>query len=392
MIDKKIVFFVVFLVFVSSSYGSYSFFSTQQKKIIKREEKKGITQEEIEANVPKTEECPINGQMMTVKQKDKWVIRRPLGIMIENSKDARPQSGLSSADVIYEAVAEGGITRFLAIFYCQDAAFVGPVRSARVHFMKMLREYGDYPLYGHVGGANCDAETGSGCANGAKADALGLINKLGWGSYNDMNQFSVPFPYYWRDYDRLPNVATEHTVYTSTEKLWKYAKEKRLLTNVDEEGISWDKTFTKWKFQEDAKLAERGSTTKVSLSFWSSFSSEMAVDWVYDKQTNYYNRKNGGVAHFDKNTGKQIQAKNVIVLFASETPANDGYDGGHILYGLTGTGDALVFQNGKTIKATWSKEDEETRISLLDENDKIIPIVRGKVFFEILPIGNKVQY
>lgn len=392
MIDKKIVFLVAFLVFISSSYGSYSFFSMQKKNETKNEEKKVLTQEEIEANEPKPEECPINGQMMTTKQKEKWVTRRPLGIMIENSKDARPQSGLSTADVVYEAVAEGGITRFLAVFYCQDASFVGPVRSARVHYMKMLREYGDYPLYGHVGGANCDPETGSGCANGAKADALGLINRLGWSSYNDMNQFSVPFPYFWRDYDRLPNVATEHTVYTSTEKLWKYAKEKRLLTNVDEDGVSWDKTFTKWKFQDDAVLGQRGSGTRIKLSFWNSFSSEMAVEWVYDKQTNFYLRKNGGVAHLDKNTGKQIQAKNIIVLFANESPANDGYDGGHILYALTGTGDALVFQNGKTIKATWSKEDEETRISLSDENDKIISIVRGKVFFEILPIGNKVQY
>lgn len=392
MIDKKIVFFVVFLVFLSSSYGSYSLFSTQKKNITQTEEKKIGNLEEVESNEPKTEMCPINGQMMTVKQKDKWVTRRPLGVMIENSKDARPQSGLSSADVVYEAVAEGGITRFLAIFYCQDAAFVGPVRSARVHFMKMLREYGDYPLYAHVGGANCDPESGSGCANGAKADALGLISKLGWASYNDMNQFSVPFPYFWRDYDRLPNVATEHTVYSSTDKLWKYAKEKRLLTNVDEEKNAWDKTFTKWKFQDDAVLASRGKATKMSLSFWNSFSSEMAVEWVYDKQTNFYNRKNGGVPHLDKNTGKQIQAKNVIVIFADESPANDGYDGGHILYDLTGTGDALVFQNGQAVKATWSKEDEETRLSLSDENDKIIPIVRGKVFVEILPIGNKVQY
>ncbi len=393
MVDKKIVGISVVFVFFLSLVGSYVFFSGRGSVVSKpTDSAKTLSQEEIEESEPKTEECPINGQMRTVKQKDAWVTRRPLGVMIENSKDARPQSGLSAADVIYEAVAEGGITRFLAIYYCQDAPFVGPVRSARVHFMTMLREYGEYPLYAHVGGANCDPETGSGCANGAKADALGLIRKLGWASYNDMNQFSVPFPVFWRDYDRLPNVATEHTVYSSTEKLWKYAKDKRILSNIDEEKVPWDKTFVSWKFQDDANSAKRGSTAKINLSFWNSFSSEMAVEWVYDKEKNQYMRKNGGVAHIDKNNNKQLTAKNIVVIFAQESPANDGYEGGHILYGLVGEGDALVFQNGNSFKATWSKEDAETRIAFTDAEGKEIAMVRGKVFFEILPIGNKVVY
>jgi hypothetical protein len=312
--------------------------------------------------------------------------------MVENHVEARPQSGLSSADVVYEAVAEGGITRFLAVFYCQDAPFVGPVRSARVHFMTMLREYGEYPLYGHVGGANCDPESGSGCANGAKADALGLVQKLEWGSYNDMNQFSVPFPYYWRDYDRLPDRATEHTVYTSTAKLWDYAKLKRELTNVDSEDVSWDKTFETWKFADDAEVAKRGIVNKIQLGFWNSFANEFSVVWNYDKTKNTYLRTNGGKLHLDKNTNKPLDAKNIIAVFAKESPANDGYEGGHILYQLIGEGDALVFQNGKSIKATWKKETAESRMKWYDENDKEISLVKGKVFVEIQPIGNTVTY
>jgi hypothetical protein len=377
---------------VISFGGTYGVMQMMQNSKQTTPVKKLATPTEEESSEPKTEACPINGQMMTVAQKNKWVTRRPLGIMIENHVEARPQSGISSADVVYEAVAEGGITRFLSIFYCQDAPFVGPVRSARVHFMKMLREYGEYPLYGHVGGANCDAETGSGCANGAKADALGIIRKLGWDAYNDMNQFAVPFPYYWRDYERLPNVATEHTVYSSTAKLWDYAKTKRLLTNVDEEGVSWDKTFESWKFADDAAVADRGTTNKIQLGFWNSFASDFSVVWDYNSKKNTYVRVNGGKPHLDKNTGKQLEAKNIIVVFAKESPANDGYDGGHILYALEGEGDALVFQNGKAIKATWKKADPESRMKWYDEKDKEISIVRGKVFVEILPIGNKVTY
>ena len=383
---------VAFVVGLLSFGGSYFFVSSQQNQKKLADTKKTSATQEEDTSEPRTQECPINGQMMTVAQKNKWVTRRPLGVAIENHVEARPQSGLSSADVVYEAVAEGGITRFLGIFYCQDATTIGPIRSARVHFITLLREYGEYPLYAHVGGANCDATTGSGCANGAKADALGLIQKLEWGSYNDLNQFGVPFPYYWRDYERLPNVATEHTVYSSTAKLWDYAKTNRKLTNVDSDGVAWDKTFESWKFADDAKAADRGTTNKIQFGFWNSLANDFNVIWNYNSTKNTYSRIDGGKAQLDKNTGKQLEAKDVVVVFAKESPANDGYDGGHILYQLTGTGDALVFQNGKAIKATWNKETPETRMKWYDENDKEISVVRGKVFVEILPIGNKVTY
>lgn len=400
MLNKKIVWFIGFIVFILSTYTAYSYFSSTNGGLFSpvstyqtpKQNGNNVDETNIAPEEPKTEECPINGEMLTKTHKQLWEKRRPLGIMIENHKDARPQSGLSSADIIYEAVAEGGITRFLAIYYCKDTAHVGPVRSARVYFIKLLQEYGNYPLYAHVGGANCDLETGSGCANGAPADAIGIIRKLGWDAYNDLNQFGVPFPYYWRDYERLPNRMTEHTVYTSTTKLWQYAKDKRKLTNVDEKGITWDVNFTQWKFKDDEKLDKRGNTTKISFGFWTSFASDFAVNWLYDKANNVYKRENGGALQLDKNNGKPIQAKDVIIVFAKESPANDDYEGGHMLYRVIGSGDALVFQNGNVIKTTWKKEDEETRMKFFDENNQEITIVRGQIFVEILPIGNKVTY
>ncbi len=399
MLSKKIAFLIALVVFLLSSYTSYSFFSAKGELSILSPLSKyqppktnGQGGEEEVSNEPKTEECPINGEMLTKTQQKKWEARRPLGVMIENHKDARPQSGLSSADVVYEAVAEGGITRFLALYYCKDASYVGPVRSARIYFIKLLQEYGAYPLYAHVGGANCDAETGSGCENGAPADAIGTIRELGWEVYNDLNQFGVPFPYYWRDYERLPNRVTEHTVYSSTSKLWQFAASKRDLTNVDEDGKAWDASFEKWKFMDGAKLADRGSVGKISFGFWNAFASDFAVTWTYDKTANSYKRGNGGVAHIDKNTGKQLETKNVVVVFAKESPANDGYEGGHILYKITGSGDGLVFQNGEATKVTWQKDDEETRMKFYDENGKEISFVRGQIFVEILPTGNKVTY
>jgi hypothetical protein len=332
---------------------------------------------------PKTEECPMNGAMYSKAQRAKWESRRPLGIMVENSLDARPQSGLSSADVIYEAVAEGGITRFLTVWYCQDAKIVGPVRSARMYFLRLIQGYGDHPLYAHVGGANTPGP----------ADALGEIGDLGWNNYNDMNQFGVPFPNYWRDYDRLPGVVTEHTMYTDTTKLWSFAAKNRKLTEVNEEGTNWDKTFTPWKFQDDAK--SKGKVAKISYAFWdksaASYADSYGVQWNYDLETNTYKRVNGGKPHLDKNTGKQIAAKNVIVMFATEKPANDGYEGGHLLYGVIGSGDAIVFQNGEASKGKWSKKTAEDPV-IFTVQGKEVEMVRGQVWVSILPVDNKVTY
>ena len=389
MINKKLALVIFFVVFLVTLYLSYSFFSANADGSAllsqigyKPPVSNGNKTPSANESEPKTEACPLNGKLYGKSQMQKWEQRRPLGVMIENSTEARPQSGLNSADIIYEAVAEGGITRFLAIFYCNDASYVGPVRSARIYFVKLLQGYGDYPLYAHVGGANTDGP----------ADALGEIDDIGWGLYNDLNQFAVPFPNFWRDYERLPNRVTEHTVYTNTTKLWDFAKTKRNLTNVDKKGVAWDQQFKPWTFKDDAKQGERGSADKIGFGFWDQFGADYGVTWNYDKVTNNYKRVNGGRPHLDKNTGKQIEAKNVIVIFANESPANDGYPGGHILYKLTGSGEGIVFENGKATKVTWNKKDEESQLTFFDQNGKGIDLVRGLTWVEILPIGNEVTY
>lgn len=326
-------------------------------------------------SLPKTEECPLNGVKYSKQQKQWWGKHRVLGIMIENHSEARPQSGISSADVVYEAVAEGGITRFLSVFYCEDAGMVGPVRSARTYFLDFISEYGDFPLYAHVGGANTPGP----------ANALGQINDYGWGSYNDLNQFSIGFPTYWRDYDRMGHeVATEHTMYSTTQKLWDFAAKSRKLTNVDETGKSWDANFRPYTFKNDVPTASRPASQTVSFNFWEGYG-EYAVRWEYDPTTNAYLRVNGGQKHLDKNDGKQVSAKNVVVLFMRESRANDGYEGNlHMLYGTKGTGNALVFMDGKKITATWSKKNRTARTILADETGKEIEYNRGKIWFEIL--------
>lgn len=386
MISKKTLLLIGIPLFVASSVVSYIYFSKQLGPLqsASAKYKAAISSGQIEVidEGPKTAECPLNGKLYSEAQKGIWEDRRPLGVAIENHTNARPQSGLLSADIIYEAVAEGGITRFLAIYYCRDAKIIGPVRSARIYFVKLLQGYGKDPLYAHVGGANTPGP----------ANALGEIRDLGWENYNDLNQFGVPFPYYYRDYERLPNRATEHTMYSSTFRLWEYANDKRKLSNVDKKGKPWNRGFRPWNFKNDAQITKRGTVKTIQFGFWEQFNGDYKVIWRYSKDTNSYVRLNGGFPHIDKNTGKQIESKNIVIVFARESSANDGYEGGHLLYDIVGKGDGLIFQDGKVSKIVWKKSKEEDQMTFSDSSGTEPLFVRGQIFVEILPLDNRVDY
>lgn len=335
-------------------------------------------------NEPKEESCPLNGSMHTKKARESWEKRRPLAVMIENHSEARPQSGLSSADIIYEAVAEGGITRFMALFYCNlGDVQVGPVRSARTYYLDWLGEYD--ALYAHVGGANTPGP----------ADALGQIINY---KAKDLNQFSIGFPVFWRDYQRLGHpVATEHTMYSTTQKLWEIGA-KRGWIATDSAGIKWDAKFTPWKFKDHltgstgSPQASSGQATKITVNFWEN-QGEYAVEWNYDTASNTYKRKNGGSAHMDLDNNTELSPKVVVVQFEREANANDGYPGNvHLLYGTIGTGKALFFQDGNVTEGKWIKQSRLSRSKYMDSTGKEIQFNKGQIWIQTVPEGSKVTY
>lgn len=373
MNKQKLVFLLVIL-FVVSLGASYFIFSALLPKkaiVITPPQKLASGQLQFDPTLPKTQPCPLNGALYSTQQEAWWKQHAPLGIMIENSTDARPQSGLSNADIVYEADAEGGITRFLTIFYCQDATEVAPVRSARVYYINWVSEYGPFPLYAHVGGANTPGP----------ADALGLLTQLGWDSYNNLDQFSIGFPVFWRDYNRLGHdVATEHTMVSTTTKLWDFAK-TRGLTNVDKDGTAWDANFVKYAFKDDAPMSQRPASQSIHVDFSSDPS--YSVDWTYDRVNNVYLRSNGGEKQIDLNTKKQLAAKNIVALFMTQTQVNDGYmDNEHLEYGNIGSGKAEIFMDGKVIQGTWKKASRTARSLIYDTNGTPISFDRGQIWFE----------
>lgn len=385
--NKKNLIAAVLLYVISSgvSFAAFSFFGTGpgiiETPTPTRTSDGGL---DIDPSAPRTEVCPVNGAMYTKVEQAAWAPRRPLAVMIENHTEARPQSGLSEADVVYEAIAEGGITRFMGIFYCDAIAkdvTLAPVRSARTYFLDWASEYGEYPLYAHVGGANTPGP----------ADALGQIQKYGWGGRygNDLNQFSIGYPTFYRDYDRLDHtVATEHTMVTSTEKLWDVALE-RGWTNESPEEEDWLDAFEPWSFADAPDAADRGDVSSIAFEFWDGFK-QYNVTWNYDRDANVYKRDNGGSAHLDHNTGEQLTTTNVVIQFTEEEGPIDELK--HMLYGTVDEGQALIFNNGQVIEANWSKDSRTARTVFTDSSGDDIEFTRGRIWIEILAPGTDIDY
>lgn len=349
---------------------------------------------------PKNEVCPLNGALFTKEEKDIWSQRRPLAIMIENHTDSRPQSGLQNADIVYETVAEGGITRFMGIFYCgavRGAANkydIGPVRSARTYFLDLASEYADVPLYTHVGGANCSAATTGGpCTTNRKALALEQIDSYGWtkkGTWGDLSEFSLSYKVCRREPDRVGDGvvrATEHTMYCNSSELWNVAALRGLTNITQAKNSSWDKGYRSWIFNQ--KEAASSTASSFSFDFWAGYK-DYSVTWTYSPTQNEYLRSNGSKQHIDFNTQQPIVTKNVVIQYAKETRSIDEHL--HNLYDVIGSGKGVLMQNGTKQDITWTKSNRTSRTVFRDAAGKEVNFVPGQIWIEILPIGNIISY
>ncbi len=347
------------------------------------------------ASEPATEICPLNGKMYSKSEKALWEARRPVLAMIENDIHARPQSGLSSADIVYEAVAEGGITRYMGVFYCgaqSSTAKVGPVRSARIYFVNIAAEY-NTPIYLHVGGGNCSRDEASGqCTSNKKAWALEELQKLGWrkSGGNDFDTTGdTGAPVLFRDYNRLgANVQldTEHTMVGSLPAAWRQA-EKRGYGSQMPDGKAWLAGFKPWKIGTAADSTTPAQNIK--YDFWSNYK-DFTVEWKYDQATKQYQRNQGLAPQLDLETNKQITSPNVLIQFAKEEGPLDSHK--HMFYNVIDEGTGIYFTSGAATPIKWKKASQTGRTAYTDLTGKEITFNPGAIWISILPIGNKVVY
>lgn len=286
----------------------------------------------------------------------------PYAVMIENAAfgGVRPQSGLQEASVVYEALAEGGITRFLAVFASgEPITQIGPVRSARPYYVDWAEEY--QGLYVHAGGS---------------PQALQKLNTQN--TVVDLNQINGQEEYFVRD----PKAqAREHGLFTSSDFLAFAVRDFKL---EDKVGI-----YTPWLFSDSgAKKADRPTTEKTITIPFSTSSYE--VKYAYNAEENVYMRSNGGVPHIDKLTGNQITVRNVVIQYVKTSILEA--TSGRLQITTVSSGNAVVFYDGVAHEAKWKKESESGRTVFTDLNDQPISFIPGNVWVEAVPTDRTVTY
>lgn len=274
------------------------------------------------------------------------IAKRPvLGVMIENSQAARPQTGLGSAGIVFEAVTEGGITRYLALYQEGVPKEVGPVRSLRVHFLNWATGF-DASI-AHVGGS---------------AQALELVNDR---DAKSLNQFKYSEPYYRSDDRPAP-----HNVYAKTKAL------RELQRELDHK----QSQFADIPRSDDSPSQEP-QASKIMLDYSSPL---YKVEFRYNQATNSYTRYLAGEPHLDRATKEPITVKNLIVLKTDE--------GENPQDSAIGSGEALVFKNGNVITARWQKSSYKERVKIIDNRQNEVALNRGASWFAALSEERPVTY
>jgi len=289
--------------------------------------------------------CPIDGMPVS----SDLVYQRPLAVMIENSPAARPQSGLNDACVVYEAITEGGITRFMAIYLHGAPAVIGPVRSARPHFLNLAREYD--AAYVHCG---------------QSYEALQIFATTP-SIYNlDQMKYTKPF---WRDNSRK----APHNLYASAEKLRAQVAKLR-----------WGSAPSILpSFVSDLKpLSDGPEADKVVLDFHGGV--HYKLRFQYDAARGGYVRYMDGKLHTDRETGEPVVAKNILVERVTSVPFPDSkketYD-----VTVVGSGTGVFISNGHQTPMQWQKNWDGGITTYTDDRGMPLPFQRGQTWVELLP-------
>jgi hypothetical protein len=281
--------------------------------------------------------------------------RRPLNIKITNFPPVvRPQSGLNSADIVWEYLVEGGVTRFTAIFQSRAVSHLGPIRSARLVDIPLARIYGS--LFVHSGSS-------TGTLDRLRQDAVMPSRNFGGGGCPPLCRFPKE------------GLAFEHTLYGNTEALYQHAEDIGLDTTPDPIlGMAFSNTIPSGGIP----------VTGVNISYRNT-----ETEWQYD--SGRWMRSQDGEPHFDANTNTQINAANVVIIETDhiEQPVvSEGY-WGQANYAfevnLVGSGHIFLFRDGQYFEGHWRRENDTAPLLFVDLEGNTLPFKPGNTFFNLVP-------
>lgn len=307
---------------------------------------------------PAEEELPVEtheGQAQS-KISGLWIDEekealRPYAIMLSNIKKVNPQSGISEAAVIYEALAEGGITRLMGIFEDFSAARIGSVRSARHYYASVAAEYD--AIFVHYG----ETKYATSKIAELKLDNLSGLEGVG----NTV---------FYRD----TSIAAPHNAFASYEGILKGTEEKKYRTERKED---WENHYT--FYDEDTTFSDGQAAAKVELGF----SGYAAPYFVYNEEEKLYERFQFGDTHMDANTKEALQFKNIIIQLVNEWDIDkNGYQTMDI---ENSSGEGYYITNGKAVPVTWQKNESTGKMHYYGENGEILKVNTGKTYIALYP-------
>lgn len=266
----------------------------------------------------------------------------PFLVMVENSQNARPQSGLSYADIVYETSAEGGIPRFMALFSSNLPEKIGPVRSVRQYFINISTER-QLP-FAHCGGS---AEALTTISNNSK---IMSINEI----YNPK--------YFWRDTTRV----APHNLYTSSDNVKSYIEDNNFIYTP-----SLFLKFSKSFYDTNILTEANNIDIKVNKLYSTS----------YKYNNGKYTKYMDGVLATEAINNKALEFTNIVIQKTNITLQTDG---NHLDIDLLGKGSGYVISNGKSIEITWEKDSYNDQTKLYDKNHNEIPLTPGNTIWNII--------
>ena len=277
--------------------------------------------------------------------------RRPITIMISNLKTVVPQNGTSHAQILYETLVEGGITRLMGVFEEFDDERIGSVRSVRHDYVSISEEYD--AILVHYGDSDIAAER---------------IKKLGVNNLSGTE--GIGSTVFYRD----NSISMPHNAFTSYDRIMKGIEKKGYRTTV-KEGLNNHFTF----YHEDTDLAEGDPANTVKLYF----SSYAQPYFEYDKENKVYKRFSFGSPHIDKTNKEQLTFKNIIIQIAPHSVV-DAKD--HVNFETEeNKGDGYYITNGKCVPITWEKHESKQFMQYYDKEGNLLTINPGKTFIALYP-------
>ncbi len=278
--------------------------------------------------------------------------RRPFAVMLAGDLEAWPLSSISQADLVVEMpVVTGGITRYMAIYVCDNPTEIGSIRSARHDFIPLAMGFDT--IFAHWGGSHFALDK--------------LNNKI----MDNVNALYLDGSVFFRK----PGLPGPHDGFTTIERLQEYSERM---------GYRMESNFDGYKFHEKENPSDKNGL--LTIGYYSIYK----VDYEYDAETNSYLRYKGDKEDIDKLNSEQITAKNVVAMFAASRQIEGQYND----MDIEGEGKAIVYQNGREIKGVWQKDKNnlKSKLYFYDESGEEIKFVPGKIWIQVVELGQKVEW